>query len=97
MILVALVLSIAGCGVLALSMNRYASLFPAWKLRPSDRIAVRLFGAVVLGAAATACVSGWGWVSGLVGCWGVLTFGAGVVTLALSWRARPRPAPPGRT
>ena len=74
----------AGMQALGLAMDRhYEQLTGRRAPPPSQRVALRAAGGVLLAAALWVCFSGWGPAIGFVVWWGFLTLGALAVALLL--------------
>lgn len=94
MILISALLSLAGFFALCLAMDRHhLALFGA-KPTPGRRWRLRGLGGLDLVASAAAAIRGWGLTNGIVGWLGLLTLGAAIVLLTLTYR--PARSPPRR-
>jgi hypothetical protein len=92
MILLSALLSLAGFFALCLAMDRHHLALLGATPASGRRWALRGLGVLELAASALAAIRAWGPVNGVIGWLGLLTLGAAIVLLILTYRpARPPP------
>lgn len=91
MIPLAALLSLAGFFALCLSMDRHHVALLGAEPSPGRRWRLRGFGVLGLTASAAAAIRGWGLTNGIVGWLGLLTLGAAIVLLTLTYRTARSP------
>jgi len=94
MILLSALLNLGGFFALCLAMDRHHLTLQGRKPTSGRRWRLRGFGALALTASAATAIRGWGLTNGIIGWIGLLTLGAAIVLLGLTYR--PTRAPPRR-